>query len=59
MEAKYQTLIILENGWIAKRLDFIYQPLGSIIINDKEWRTFIYYDEFIGGSLIRKIILKT
>ena len=39
MGQKTQTLIILPNGDIAKRIDdFLYQPIGNvIIIEDYEW----------------------
>ena len=40
MGQKTQTLIILPNGDIAKRIDdFLYQPIGNvIIIEDYEWQ---------------------
>lgn len=62
MVQKTQTLIILPNGDIAKRIDdFLYQPpIGSvIIIDDYEWQIKTMYDEFdCEGWLVRKIRLK-
>ena len=61
MEQKVQTLIMLPNGDVAKRIDnFLYQPIGNvIIINDYEWKIKSMYDEFdCVDLLVRKIWLK-
>ena len=60
MGQKTQTLIMLPNGDVAKRIDdFLYQTLDFIIINDTEWHKWRQYDEFdCEGWLVRKIWLK-
>jgi hypothetical protein len=60
MDQKTQTLIILPDGEVVKRIDnFLYQPLNCIVINDKEWHVWNQYDEFdFDGWLIRNIWLK-
>lgn len=59
-EQKTQTLIMLPNHDVAKRLDdLLYQPLNCIIINDVEYHKWNQYDEFdCEGCLVRKIWLK-
>lgn len=60
MGQKIQTLIMLPNGDVAKRIDdFLYQPLNCVIINDIEWYKWRIYDEFdCEDWLVRKIWLK-
>jgi hypothetical protein len=60
MKQKIQTLFILPNGDIAKRIDkYLYQSIGNmIIINNDVWNIKDQYDEIdCEDWLVRKIFL--